>query len=334
MLKIDMSTAHVVGDSLQSCISSCAMSLNGVGVKHYTTGHLGGINYDMGGAPVHSMLPISSDVKSIMISLGADGEFLGPFITRYVHVPFDKLKIKNKNNGDILWPFSRDSFDYNEWNSIICGIKDYSGMVDEANKTRNAPASLRKRLPTGFYGSVIKRMGVNLLCNPHGQIEPTALIEGVLKLDSIYNMHPEPYYIYKDGITSACSKMLKNNNVSVVVEDISATRNRIRKRDRLFCIAERHDYFLDYIAGGIDYITYKPMKVSSGAEIDYCLKYTPYERHSIEYTYDHTTYRSGSFVVHSSDGKAPCVQVPTIKTIRALDEYREIAKITPSIRII
>jgi hypothetical protein len=310
------------------------MSLGGANVRHHTTGHIGGINYDVDGYPLHGMLPISESVKHTMTTLGADGEFLGPFITRYIHVPYDKLKIKNKDNGDILWPFSRDSFDHNEWNAILCGIKDYNGMVDEANKTRNAPASLRKRLPTGFYGSVIKRMGVNLLCNPHGQLEPVALIEGVLKLDTIYGLYPEPYYIYKDGISDACNKILAANNVGLVIEDISTTRNRIRKRDKLFYITERHDYFLDYVAGGIDYITYMPTKVSDAMDADYYIKYTPYEKHSIEYMYNHVLYKSESVPAHANDSKIQCVQVPTIKTMRALDEYKEIAKITPSVRVI
>lgn len=335
MPKIDMSTVHVVGDSLQACIASYSLSLVSSRVIHHTTGRLGGINYDKDGYPVYSMLPITEDIKNILIGMGISNEdFIGPLIARYIHIPYDKLKIKNKSNGDISWPFNRDSFDSNEWNSIVYSMKDYISMIEESNKTRNAPAVLRRRLPINFYNSVVKRMGVNLLCSPHGQIEPTALIESVLRLDNIYNDRPEPFYICKYGITKICDKLLDRGNIKIVSENIGTTRMSIRNRDKLFYIVDRHDYFLDFIAGGIDYVTYKSDDSTVNTDEDYTIRYTPHEDHSIEYVHNHKMYKIRSSVAKSSDNDVPCMQIPTMKTVKAMEEYREVAKVTPSIRII
>ena len=114
-----MSTTYIMGYSLDAVIEAVRTKWNGEEVEFLLTGRLG--------EPLdtyHDMLSGSAvGIISALTDLNMDcDEYINP---RHIYIPYDKVKIKNSQNGIIQFPLNKKSFeDETEWKDACAGFSN------------------------------------------------------------------------------------------------------------------------------------------------------------------------------------------------------------------
>lgn len=257
-----MSTTYIMGYSLDAVIEAVRTKWNGEEVEFLLTGRLG--------EPLdtyHDMLSGSAvGIISALTDLNMDcDEYINP---RHIYIPYDKVKIKNSQNGIIQFPLNKKSFeDETEWKDACAGFSNpklVECMNDKGNSPSKLLSTMKDCLPANFVETFYKPLSVtrwsgvklsNLTMYGYNYDYPFDLI------DKDYN---ETFYMPKISYESLCQLMLQAADIKVTPVTSKVCSKIITDKnftDRLIVMDNRIDAYMNYVCGKLDRVRMRQEEV-------------------------------------------------------------------------
>lgn len=240
------------------------------------------------GSPLDSYDDLISDRYATVIQemLGGMVEWTEYMNPRFYYVPFEKLKIANKNNGVMQYPFSKKSFaDENEWKEI-CDAFSSPAIKDIVANSTLSPSklitALKNNMPAKFNDSFIKAIPVTRW---RGMQLSSFTMHGFNYEFTFNHLFDEDYneYYCKPNISykQICEMLLERFGIkhhSITAKEASELILSRNNTDELIVMDNRVDQYMNYTAGRFDRVNIWSVPINVPTQLMYSgdgLYYTP-----------------------------------------------------------
>lgn len=273
-------TVYIMGYSLDAVIEAVRRKMNGETVHFLATARLGeplDMFNDMLSSNTVALLNV---VSPIPISYT---EYHDP---RFLYIPYDKVRIKNTNNGIIQFPLNKNSFDDSEeWKAVCESFKKeavYSVLVNKGNSPSKLVSTMKSNMPSTFVDTFCKAMGMTRWRGI--QLSHLTMIGFNYEYPFKYIERDHHETFYKPDMTyeEICNGMLLGADIPITNVPLDACGKMIRDRaftDPLVIMDNRIDSFLKYVCGRFDRIRMYSEEVKMPSQLATGrngLYYTPY----------------------------------------------------------
>lgn len=332
--KYTSNVINVYGDSLDACVYTRTLSekFPNRTIVHYSSGEFGGIYSNKNG-----MLGLLSENRMRLISSYIDAEFI-PVTESYVKVPYNKLKIKNTTDGNIRFPITKKSFEFEyDYDDVILSTPTYEEFIEEYSNNKNIVKVMKKIFNDSFYTDVIKKIGTNIFDTIQSQLDARYLYKTLFNMESLQLCDYFIYYCPVGGYDSLCRKLLENSNIKTVITDRVSIKKSLENNDQNY-LFDYFDYYLDYIYGGIEYTKFTPKEYKKTLfNTDQISRiYTPYDKnYGIYYQIESTIYsvETSKYFIKSNNFSS-CIPTPSQTNFKKISQYLELVSNIPNMNII
>lgn len=273
-------TVYIMGYSLDAVIEAVRRKMNGDSVHFLATAHLGEpldrFN-DMLSARTVALLNVISPVKV---------EYKEYHNPRFLYIPYDKVRIKNTNNGIIQFPLNKNSFeDEAEWKGICDAFNKEpvsSVLADKGNLPSKLVSAMKANMPVAFVDTFCKAMGMTRWRGI--QLSHLTMIgfHYEYPFSFLCTDYTETFYRPNMSYEDMCNGMLASLEIPITYVNAKACSSMILDRkftDPLIIMDNRVDAYLNYICGRFDRIRMSSEQVKMPPQLATGrngLYYTPY----------------------------------------------------------
>lgn len=331
--KVNNGIINVFGDTLDSCVYTRMLSEKypDKTIYHYSSGNFGGIYSDSNG-----MLGLLNETRKNIILSYIQTEFI-PITETYVKVPYSKLDIKNTTDGNIRFPFTKKSFEFDyDFYDVILSTPTYEEFMTNYIDNKNLVKCMKNVFADSFYMNVSKKIGTNIFDVIQSQLDPKYLYKALFNMDSLLLDEYFIYYSPAYGFTDLCTKLLAKSNIKVILDNRKSLKKALDNNNMNY-LFDYFDYYMDFIFGGIEYTKFTPIEYKKTLlnTDQICRVYTPYDKkYGIYYQIDNIIYAvvNSKYLIKSNYFDV-CMPTPSQLNYKKIKQYVELTNNIPNISI-